>query len=321
MCSYLAIGDCIMNSTKSALREKLSGLTQLNRIKADAILLLVALIWGTAFVFQRLAAGEVGPILFNGMRFLVGVLVLLPFMGKGLIHMTRLEVRGGLLAGLLLFGGAALQQAGLAFTTAGKAGFITGLYVVLVPILLALFWKEKIYWFSWLASLVAVVGLFFLSLTEELQLAPGDGLELAGAFVWACHVVLVGKLANKVDVLRLAFFQYLVCGVMSLAVGLVFESGTWNGLSSNLIWAVLYTGVISVGVAYTLQLVGQKFAPATDAAIIMSGEAVFAALAGWVFLSELLTPRQILGSVLILTAMFLAQAKTIFALRNGAGKH
>jgi drug/metabolite transporter (DMT)-like permease len=321
MWAYLAIGDDSMNPTKSTFREKVSTLTQLNRVKADAILLFVALIWGSAFVFQRLAAGQVGPILFNGMRFLVGVVVLLPFMGRGLVHMTRLEVRGGLLAGLLLFGGAALQQAGLVYTTAGKAGFITGLYVVLVPVLLTLFWKERMYWFTWLASLVAVVGLFLLSLTEELRLAPGDGLVLIGAFVWACHVVLVSKLANKVNVLRLAFFQYLVCGVMSLAVGLLFERGTWSGFSSELIWAVLYTGVISVGVAYTLQLVGQKVAPATDAAIIMSGEAVFAALAGWVFLSELLTPRQTFGSLLILAAMFLAQAKTIFAWKNGAAEH
>jgi drug/metabolite transporter (DMT)-like permease len=279
------------------------------RLRADLTLLVVAVVWGSAFVVCRLAAAQTGSFLYNGARFLVGALTLLPLAWTRLRGLSRVEVWGGMLAGILLCVGAGLQQTGLRFTTAGKAGFITGLYVVLVPLFLALVWRQWPRWSTWAASLLAAAGLFLLSAVERLALAPGDGLELAGAVFWALHVILIGRLAQRVDVLRLALAQYLVCGLLSLMAGLVIKSPAAPGLAS-VWWAVLYTGVFSVGLGYTLQVVGQQHAPAADAAIILSGEAVFAALSGWLVLGEQLAPWQLLGCALMLSGMLLAQAST-----------
>ena len=257
----------------------------------------------------RLAAAQTGSFLYNGARFLLGALTLLPFVAVRLRGLVRVEVWGGALAGVLLFAASGLLQIGLQFTTAGKAGFITGLYVVLVPLFLALVWRQWPRGSTWVASISAAVGLFLLSTVEHLALAPGDGLELGGTVFWALHVILIGRLAPRVDVLRLALMQYLVCGLLSLAAGLMFESSTAPGLVSAW-WAVLYTGVFSVGLGYTLQVVGQQRAPAADASVILSGEAVFAALAGWLVLGERLAPWQLLGCALMLAGMILAQAST-----------
>ena len=277
------------------------------RLKADLALLAAAVVWGMAFVVCRVAAAQTGSFLYNGTRFLLGVLTLLPFAGARLRGLTRVEVWGGALAGTLLFAAAGLQQIGLQFTTAGKAGFITGLYVVLVPLFLALVWRQWPRGSTWVASLLAAAGLFLLSAVEQLALAPGDGLELVGAVFWALHVILIGRLARRVDVLRVALMQYLVCGLLSLAVGGLFESSTAPGLASAW-WAILYTGVFSVGLGYTLQVLGQQQAPAADASVILSGEAVIAALSGWLVLGERLAPWQLLGCGLMLAGMILAQA-------------
>lgn len=280
------------------------------RLRADLTLLAVAVVWGSSFVAQRVAAAYLGPFFYTGTRFVLGALTLLPLVGHRLRALTRLELRGGALAGLLLFGAANLQQAGLRFTTAGKAGFITGLYVVLVPLFLALVWRQWPRWFAWGASLLAAAGLFLLSGVGRLTLAPGDGLELAGAMLWALHVILIGRLASRVDVLRLALVQYLVCGLLSTVLGLGMEAHTLGGLAAAW-WAVVYNGVLSVGLGFTLQVVGQRRAPATDAAVIMSLEAVFAALFGWLLLGETLTARQSLGCGLMLAGILLAQVRVL----------
>ncbi|MGD1992418.1 MAG: DMT family transporter [Anaerolineae bacterium] len=277
------------------------------RLRADLVLLLVAVIWGSAFVAQRVAAGHVGPFIYNGTRFLVGGLALLPVIGRRLGSLKRREVLGGGLAGLVIFAAATLQQAGLAFTTAGKAGFITGLYVVLVPLFLALGWGAWSRWYVWIASALAVVGLFLLSGgTRFLTLAPGDGLVLAGAVMWASHVIIISRLADRVDALRLAAVQYLACGLLSTTVGVIVESQTVVGLAAAW-WAVLYTGLLSIGLGYTLQVVAQRWTPAPDAAVILSGESVFAALWGWLLLGETMTVRQLTGCALMFVAMLLAQ--------------
>jgi len=279
------------------------------RLRADLILLAVAVVWGSSFVAQRVAAAHLGPLLYNGTRFLLGALTLLPLVGHRLRALTRFEWWGGALVGLLLFGAANLQQAGLRFTTAGKAGFITGLYVVLVPLLLALAWRQWPRWSAWVASLLAAAGLFLLSGVGQLVLAPGDGWELAGAVLWALHLILIGRLAPRVDVLRLALVQYLVCGLLSMVLGMGLEAHTLEGLAV-VWWAVVYTGVLSVGLGFTLQVVGQRRAPATDAAIILSLEAVFAALFGWLLLGETLAAGQLLGCGLMLAGMVLAQVSS-----------
>ena len=292
------------------------------RLRADLALLATAVVWGLAFVVCRMAAAQTGSFLYNGTRFLLGALTLLPFAGARLRGLTRAEVWGGGLVGAILFVAASLQQIGLRFTTAGKAGFITGLYVVFVPLCLALVWRQWPRRSTWVASLLAAAGLFLLSAVEQLALAPGDGLELFGAVFWALHVILIGRLARRVDVqradvlradvlrvdvLRVALVQYLTCGLLSLAVGWLLESSTAPGLVSAW-WAVLYTGVFSVGLGYTLQLIGQRQAPPEDASVILSGEAVIAALSGWLFLGERLAPWQLLGCGLMLAGMILAQA-------------
>lgn len=276
------------------------------RWRADLLLLLVAAIWGSGFVVCRVAAESLGTFLYNGPRFLLGALVLLPFIGRRMRGLTRREVGGGALAGLMLFGAISSQQAGLHFTTAGKAGFITSLYVILVPLLLAVVWRQWPPWSAWAAALLAVAGLFLLSGVGRLALAPGDGLVLICAGFWALHVIVVGRLAPESDAGRLSVVQYVVCGLLSLPLGLTVDRHTAGGLASAW-WTIPYTAVISVALGFTLQVVGQREAPATDAAILLSMEGVFAALSGWLLLRERLNSLQVLGCVLMLMGVLLAQ--------------
>jgi drug/metabolite transporter (DMT)-like permease len=277
------------------------------RIRASLILLLVALVWGSAFVAQRLGMEQVGPFAFNAARFAVGGLTLVPVLGwRRLRGLSRLELRSGLLLGLLLFAAASLQQFGLVWTTAGKAGFITGLYMVIVPLLLALVWRRWAPWGSLLGAGLATAGLFLLSVQAGFQLAPGDQWVLLGALGWALHVIAVGQFAPGQDPLRLAVVQYAVCSLLSIPVALILEPGTWPGL---LLAApgVVYTGLLSIGLGYTGQIVAQRAAPPTHAAIILSLESVFAALSGWLVLDEVLSPRQLVGCGLMLAGVLLAQ--------------
>jgi drug/metabolite transporter (DMT)-like permease len=254
-----------------------------------------------------------GAYLFNGTRFLLGALVLLPFGWRGqrqASKLTRDEALGIALAGLLLFGGITFQQVGLRYTTASNAGFITGLYVVFTPLILMFGRGRGLHRDVWAASLLAGVGLFLLSTGGQLRLAPGDALELVCAGIWAFHVIWIGRLAQRIQALRIAIGQNLLCGGISLAIGLLLEGEVWpRGAISW--WAIVYTGVFSIGVGYTLQAVGQRVAPAADAAIILSLEAVFAALFGWLLLDERLSMVQLLGCGLMLAGMILAQARGI----------
>ena len=276
------------------------------RFRADMLLLLVAVIWGSAFSAQRAAAANLGFLLFNGLRFLLGALTVLVFFRGRKSKFTKEEIRGGTLAGIVLISAATLQHAGLRYTTAGKAGFITGIYVVLVPLFLTVFWRRIPSINAWFASLLALAGMFLLSMEGFSLLGLGDGLELAGSVMWALHVLIIGTLAKKTDGLRLAFVQYVVCGLLGTIFGLFLEFDTLGGLAT-IWWAVLYTGIISVGLGYTLQVIGQKTAPETDSAIILSLESVFAVLFGWIFLGELLSTQQFIGCLIMLSAMLFAQ--------------
>jgi drug/metabolite transporter (DMT)-like permease len=229
--------------------------------------------------------------------------------------LNRKSLPGVLLLGLLMAGGAALQQAGLQYTTAGNAGFITGLYVVIIPLFLGLFWRQRLPRLTWLGAFLAVIGLFLLSTGGKLRLNLGDALELAGAVFWALHVIFIGRLVLRLDVLQLAVGQYLVCALASLSIGLLVEAHTLPALLDHW-WAVAYTGLISVGLGYTLQAVGQRVAPPADAAIILSLEAVFAALFGWLILGEMLSPQQLFGCGVMLLGMFLAQSEVLAGSRG-----
>lgn len=258
----------------------------------------------------------VGPFLFNGVRFALGALVLLPFI---LLTNNKRQARrnpedrkernrlmlGGLAAGLLVFGGASFQQVGLVYTTAGKAGFITGLYVVIVPIL-GLFFRQHTNAGAWIGAVLAALGLYFLSVTESFSIAFGDLLVLFSAGTWAGHVLLIGWLSPRVNALKLACAQYLVCSALSLVTALCIEAISMDALRQAA-WPILYGGVLSVGVAYTLQVVAQKKAPPTHAAVLLSLEAVFAALGGWFVLGELLSLRGLAGCALMLAGMLVSQ--------------
>ena len=281
-------------------------------LKAELLLLLTALIWGFAFVAQRVGMDHVGPFTYNGVRFLLGALSLLPLLLIGSRTTRpapprnwRMILTGSLLAGLFLFAGATLQQIGLVYTTAGKAGFITGLYVVIVP-LLGLLWRHSTPPSTWVGAGLAVAGLYLLTLTEDLTLAEGDGLVLVGAFFWAGHVQVIGWLSGRIEPVLLACLQITVCGVLSLGVALAIEPITLHGLRGAAL-PILYGGLLSVGIAYTLQVVAQRDAPPSHAAIILSLETVFAALGGWLLLNEVLPGRGLLGCGLMLAGMLLSQ--------------
>ena len=215
---------------------------------------------------------------------------------------------GGALAGCVLFLGSSLQQIGLSDTTAGKAAFITGLYMVIVP-LLGIFLKHRVHINTWIGVTLAVVGLYFLSVTESFSIGKGDLVELAGAVFWAIHILTIDHFAKKVDALKLSFVQFVTCSILSMSVALIFEKITVYGLTQALI-PILYGGIGSVGIAYTLQIIGQKHAKPSHAAIILSLESLFAAIGGLLILHEYLGGRAYVGCALMLAGMLLSQMKS-----------
>ncbi len=277
------------------------------RLKADLTLLFIAVIWGSAFVAQRVA-GQLGSVyLFNGARYLLAGLVVLPFVRRnGISSYTRSQYQWMFVAGFLLFIAAALQQAGMQFTTAGNAGFITSLYVVLVPVVLFFGWREKPHWLSIVAVVMAGAGAYFLSTGGRFEVQKGDALELAGALFWALHVVVLGKFASQFEPMSFSAGQLLVCGSINLTLGLFIEQPVF---SWSLAWAAIYTAVFSLGLCYTLQVWAQRHTPPADAALILSLESVFAVLAGWLLLDERLTTVQVFGCLLIFFAVALSQVK------------
>lgn len=284
-------------------------------IRADILCLITALIWGFAFVAQRIGMDHMGPMAFNGIRFALGAMVLAPLAARSMRYPPPAPFLaggnpgfpwlGGLIAGTVLFAGAALQQVGLKYTTAGKAGFITGLYVVLVP-MLGYFIGQRPARGDVVGAVAAAVGLYFLSVTEQFTLAPGDGLELVGAFFWAGHVLVIGWLSPRTRALPLAMAQYVVCSALSLACALAFEELSWEGVRGAA-WAILYGGLLSVGLAYTLQVVAQRDANSTHAAILLSFETVFAAIGGALVLDESLGSRGLFGCALMFAGMLASQ--------------
>jgi len=310
-------------------------MTRSSTIRSDLLLSLAAIIWGFAFVAQRLGMEHIGPLLFNGIRFGLGAGVLLVGVkvreawkhggvgawkrGSGevigsptadrrpLTEDRRLPIAYGILLGLILFAGATFQQAGIVYTTAGNAGFITGLYVILVPVF-GMFTGQKAGINLWGGAILATFGLYFLSVTESLTMSKGDILVLTGAVFWAVHVLYTGWLSPRTSVMRLAITQYTVCAILSLLASFIFESNTLQGIYNALI-PLLYGGFLSVGVAFTLQIVGQKKAPPAHTAIILSLEAVFAVIGGVLILSETMTERKWLGCSLMLLGMVLSQMR------------
>ncbi len=280
--------------------------------KSIAMLWLTALIWGFAFVAQRTGMEHIGPFMFNGLRFLLGSLSLIPL----IIWLNRKNasglfsgklIKGGLAAGLVLFTAASLQQAGMVYTTAGKAGFITGLYVIVVP-LIGLFLGQKTGKNLWIGAMIAVCGLFLLTFSGKLMIEKGDFLVLLSAFFWAVHVQLINSLVKKLPSLPLSSLQFAVCGTLSLATSYIFET-TQPGAVQLAAIPLLYGGLLSVGVAYTLQVVAQRHVHPAYASIILSFETVFAAIGGWLILDESLTASNLAGCLLMLAGIVIVQVR------------
>lgn len=281
--------------------------------RADLLMLLIALIWGSTFVAQRLGMDAVGPLFFSGSRFILGAALLLPLIrlrGQAEHGSTESLWRDGALLGAIIAIGINMQQIGLQYTSIANAGFITGLYVIIVP-LLGVFLRHRLHGATWAGVVLAVTGMYFLSVQGDFTVAKGDWLQLIGAFAWAAHMVLLSALSKRHDPIRLSVVQFFVCGVLCLILAALFEDTRMAQVLAAK-WAIVYAGALSVGVGYTLQVVAQRHAIASHAAIIFSMESVFAALAAWLVLGEQLTRRGFFGCALILAGMLIAQLVPLY---------
>ena len=291
------------------------------QMKNSLLLLLTAFIWGVAFVAQSVGGEAVGCFTFNGVRSLIGAAVLIPVIyfldaqkKKELGEEKFLEQKGdkktlllgGICCGVMLCIASNFQQFGISFTTVGKAGFITAMYILIVPIL-GLFMKKRVGAKVWLGVVLATVGLYMLCMTSEsFSLSKGDFLVLICAGFFSLHILIIDYFSPKVDGVRMSCIQFFVCGVISTAIAFVFENPSFSAILSG--WLpILYAGVLSCGVAYTLQIVGQKNMDPTVASLILSLESVFSVLAGWVILHQTLSVRELFGCVLMFLAIILAQ--------------
>lgn len=288
--------------------------------KNPILLVIAAAIWGFAFAFQSVGMDYVEPFTFNCIRNLIGTVVLLPVIwllnqlkkkdevSKEAISSkgnTKQLFLGGICCGAILFISSGAQQVGIQYTTVGKAGFITALYIIIVPVLGILFGKKSRL-LIWISVLLALVGFYFLTMIGESSFTKGDAWVLVCAFVFACHILCVDYFAPKVDCVKMSCIQFAVCGLLSGAVMFVLESPSWACISQAVV-SLLYTGVMSSGVAFTLQIVGQRDYNPTIAALLMSLESVFSVVGGWLILNQSLSRMECFGCILIFIGVVLAQ--------------
>lgn len=294
------------------------------QLKGGALLMLAAFIWGTAFVAQSVGMDHIGPCTFNAVRSFIGSLVLLPVIllashlkkkegrepeekssGNGFFKSRKTLIIGGTLCGIMLGGGSLLQQAGLQFTSAGKAGFLTALYIVIVPIM-GVFLGRRPGLKVWVGVLIALAGTYCLSVSGDFSIGLGDTLVIISALFFSLHILIIDRFSPLVDGIKLSCFQFFVAGIISTIMALVLEAPELMDILKT--WGpLLYTGVMSSGVAYTLQILGQRNMNPTVASLILSLESVFAAVAGWLLLQQQLSLKEMLGCLLVFVAVILAQ--------------
>ena len=288
------------------------------QIKSGGILLLTAIIWGVAFVAQSVGMDYVGPFTFNCVRFFIGGIVLIPCIailkkwngteGESNKEDLRTLWIGGICCGIALAAASCLQQIGIMHTTVGKAGFITACYILLVPVF-GLFFHKKCGILVWIGVLLAVAGLYFLCINENLMIGKGDIFVFLCAIVFAIHILVIDHFSPKADGVKMSCIQFFVSGILCLVPTLVLEHPHMAQLLAA--WQpILYAGVLSCGVAYTLQIIGQKGMNPTVASLILSLESVISVLAGILILHQTPTSREVLGCVLMFTAILLAQLPT-----------
>lgn len=285
---------------------------QKHNIKGISLLFLTSMIWGASFVAQSAGMDYIGPITFNGLRMVLGAIVLIPFAlyqnKKKLSPKNKKYLwRGGILCGIALFIASTIQQIGIVDTTAGKAGFITAMYVVIVPVL-GLFLKQHQTKFVWMGVALSVVGMYFLTISEKLSFSYGDMMVLLGAVGFSVHILLIDIYSTKVDSIQLSCIQFSVSGMLGILCMFLFETPQVSQIAAA--WLpLLYAGVGSCGIAYTLQILGQKNTNPTLASMILCLEAVFSVLFSWLLLGEKLSVKELFGCALIFAALLLAQIK------------
>lgn len=283
-------------------------------LKSSLLLFLAAFIWGVAFVAQSVGMDYMGPLTFNGARFLMGSLVLLPFVllrrkqnkkaGRAPASL-KTTITGGVCCGLALCSAALFQQYGIMYTTVGKAGFITTLYIILVPFF-GIFLKKRIPGKVWIGAVIAAAGMYLLCMSERLALSRGDTLVFICAILFSVHILVIDHFSPMADGVELSCIQFLTAGIIGSMGAILFEQPTLQCLIDGMI-PLAYAGILSSGVAYTLQVIGQKDMDPTVASLILSMESVFSALAGWVILHQKLSGRELFGCALVFTAVILVQ--------------
>jgi drug/metabolite transporter (DMT)-like permease len=286
------------------------------RIRGNLMLILTALIWGTGFVSQSLGMEYIGPFTFNCVRNIIASLFLIPciwFLGKisgeKKQPMNEAEkkylLKGGLYCGLALFVASSFQQIGIKYTTVGKAGFITALYVIIVPVL-GIFMHKKVSAKIWVSMVIAVTGLYLLCINESISINKGDLFVLACAFAYSIHILVIDRFSPHTDGVKMSCIQFFVCGTASIIPSLIFETPVIADILRSMA-PILYAAILSSGVAYTLQVVAQKDTDPVIASLILSLESVFSALSGWLVLNQKLSAKEIFGCALMFGAIILAQ--------------
>ncbi len=285
-----------------------------NSARSSLMLGFAALIWGLAFVAQSVGMDYVGAFTFNASRFLIGGIVLIPCIfflnknekGKEEIRFSDAEaVKGGILCGIVLFAASSFQQIGIGYTTVGKAGFVTAMYIVIVPIF-SIFLGRRAHWNLWLSVAIAVAGLYMLCISEEFSIGFGDELEFICAIFFSVQILLIDHFSPLTDGVKISCVQFFTCGILSVIPAVIFETIDFSQILAA--WApILYAGIFSCGVAYTLQVIGQRDLDPRIASLIMSLESVFSLIGGWIILGQTMSGRELFGCFLMFFAIILAQ--------------
>ena len=292
-----------------------------NSLRGESMLFLAAFIWGIAFVAQRVGGNMIGSFTFNTVRMFIGGFTLLPCIyllrkkanikkehtvtKKQWLNKNKRLYTGGILCGIILFVASNLQQVGLSYTTASKAGFITALYIIIVPII-GIFFKKYPSINLWISIFFALCGMYLLCITDGFKISNGDILVILSAFSFSIHILAIDYFSSYVDGVKMSCIQFFVCGLLSFIAMFLFETPVLSSILHAWI-PLLYTGVLSCGVAYTFQILGQKDVIPSIASLIMSLEAVFCAIGGWVLLGESLSIKELIGCILVFSAIILAQ--------------
>ena len=280
---------------------------------SSLLLFLAACIWGFAFVAQSVGMDYMGPYTFNGARFLIGAVVLLPLVFVRVKKKKNtpealspaLTIKGGLCCGLAICAASLFQQIGIQYTTVGKAGFITTLYIIIVPVF-GLFLRKKVPGMVWIAAVLAAVGMYLLCITESFSIGKGDALVFVCAILFSVHILVIDYFSPKTDGVALSCIQFFTAGIICTVGAWFIEHPTWEQLMAGAL-PVLYAGVMSCGIAYTLQIIGQRDLDPTIASLILSMESVVSVLAGWILLGQALSVKELAGCVLVFAAVILVQ--------------